>query len=170
MICTKYCRLDEAQAFPGNVLRHYYDVYCLLGLEEMQAFIREPAYQVRKAQRFRRDDEQVIGRNPAFVLTDAAQRERFVLECRKTQALYYQGQPDFDALGLRAAWRRDEGGRMHCHGLVSGRANGPKRGGQVDAPAFRCRWASGVQVRVRVASTRRTLPERPRSRALSGRQ
>ena len=97
-ISTKYRRLAEAQEFPGNFLRHYYDVYCLLGLEEVQVFMREPAYQERKAQRFRSGDEQVIARNPAFVLADSAQRERFALEYRKTEALYYQGQPDFDAL------------------------------------------------------------------------
>ena len=100
-ISTKFRRLGEAQAFPGNFLRHYYDVYCLLGLEEVQAFMREPAYRERKAQRFRSGDEQEIARNPAFVLADSAQRERFALEYRKTQALYYQGQPDFDALVAR---------------------------------------------------------------------
>lgn len=100
-ISTKYRRLDEAQAFPGNFLRHYYDVYCLLGLKEVQAFMGENAYRERKAQRFRSGDEQVIARNPAFVLGDSAQRARFALEYRKTQALYYQGQPDFDALVAR---------------------------------------------------------------------
>lgn len=100
-ISTKYRRLDDAQAFPANFLRHYYDVYCLLGLEEVQAFVRTPAYQERKAQRFRTGDELVIARNPAFVLADAGQRDRFAREYRKTAALYYQGQPDFEALLTR---------------------------------------------------------------------
>ena len=100
-ISTKYRRLGEAQEFPGNFLRHYYDVYCLLGLEEVRAFMSEPAYQDRKAQRFRTGDEQVIARNPAFVLSDPAQRERFALEYRKTEALYYEGQPDFEVLVAR---------------------------------------------------------------------
>lgn len=100
-VSTKFRRLGEAQTFPGNFLRHYYDVYCLLGLEEVQLFMREPAYQERKAQRFRSGDEQVIARNPAFVLADSAQRERFALEYRKTQALYYQGQPEFDVMLTR---------------------------------------------------------------------
>lgn len=39
-ISTKCRRLDETQAFPANFLRPYYDVYCLLGLEEVQAFMR----------------------------------------------------------------------------------------------------------------------------------
>ncbi|MCL2523069.1 MAG: nucleotidyl transferase AbiEii/AbiGii toxin family protein [Betaproteobacteria bacterium] len=100
-ISTKYRRLGEAETLPGNFLRHYYDAYCLLGLEEIRAFMREPAYQERKAERFRSDDEQVIARNPAFLLADSAQRERFAREYRKTQALYYQGQPDFNALIAR---------------------------------------------------------------------
>lgn len=100
-ISTKFRRLGEAQRFPGNFLRHYYDVYCLLGLEEVQAFMREPAYQERKAQRFRSGDEQVIARNSAFVLADSTQRGRFALEYRKTEALYYQGQPDFNSLVAR---------------------------------------------------------------------
>jgi len=100
-ISTKYRRLGEAQAFPANFLRHYYDVYCLLELQEVQDFIGDPAYQERKAQRFRTGDEQVIARNQAFTLADSAQRQQFAQEYRKTAALYYQGQPDFDALLTR---------------------------------------------------------------------
>ena len=85
-------------AFPANFLRHYYDVYCLLGLEEVRTFMNTPAYQERKSQRFRTGDEQVIARNPAFLLADAEQRQRFAQEYRRTAALYYQGQPDFDVL------------------------------------------------------------------------
>lgn len=65
-ISTQFRRLGEAQTFPGNFLRHYYGVYCLLGLEEVQAFMRESACQEHKAQRFRSGNEQVIARNLAF--------------------------------------------------------------------------------------------------------
>lgn len=82
----------EAQAFPANFLRHYYDVYCLLQLDEIQTFMKDPAYQERKKQRFRTGDELVIASNPAFILKDADERKRFATEYRKTQALYYQGQ------------------------------------------------------------------------------
>ncbi len=100
-ISTKYRRLGEAQEFPANFLRHYYDVYCLLGLEEVREFIGAPAYQERKVERFRTGDELVIAKNPAFILADPAQRVRFAQEYRKTEALYYQGQPDFAALVAR---------------------------------------------------------------------
>jgi len=100
-ISTKYRRLGEAQEFPANFLRHYYDVYCLLGLQEIQSFMQEPAYQARKAARFRSGDELLIAKNPAFILDDPAQRERFAKEYRKTSALYYHGQPDFDQMLAR---------------------------------------------------------------------
>ena len=100
-ISTKYRRLGEAKEFPANFLRHYYDVYCLLGLDEVRDFMQKPAYQERKAQRFRTGDELVIARNPAFTLADSEQRERFTQEYRKTEALYYQGQPNFAAVVAR---------------------------------------------------------------------
>jgi hypothetical protein len=100
-ISTKYRRLGESQTFPANFLRHYYDVYCLLELEEVQDFMRQPAYQQRKLQRFRTDDELTINSNPAFRLDDFEQRKRFASEYHKTRALYFQGQPNFEALLAR---------------------------------------------------------------------
>jgi hypothetical protein len=97
-ISTKYRRLAEAHKFPGNFLRHYYDVYCLLDLHEVQDFMKEQTYQDRKVQRFRSGDELVITKNPAFTLNDSEQRDLFAREYKKSSALYYQGQPDFDQL------------------------------------------------------------------------
>ena len=96
-------KIGRNQDKPAHVesRRAYYDVYCLLGLQEVQDFMCETAYQERKAQRFRTGDEQVIARNLAFILADPAQRQQFAQEYRKTAALYYQGQPDFDALLAR---------------------------------------------------------------------
>ena len=100
-ISTKYRRLAEAKEFPANFLRHYYDVYCLLDLQEVQEFMKSPAYLERKQQRFRSGDELVIAKNPAFTLIDPDQRELLAREYRKSSALYYQGQPDFDQLLAR---------------------------------------------------------------------
>lgn len=100
-ISTKYRRLSEAGEFPANFLRHYYDVYCLLAVPQVQAFMRQPAYQQRKLRRFRSGDELVIANNPAFTLSDLKQRQRFAIEYRKSEALYYQGQPDFDQVLAR---------------------------------------------------------------------
>jgi hypothetical protein len=100
-ISTKYRRLAEAKEFPANFLRHYYDVYCLLDLREVQEFIKTPAYHERKLQRFRTGDELVISKNSAFTLRDPEQRALFTREYKKSSALYYQGQPGFDQLLTR---------------------------------------------------------------------
>jgi len=97
-ISTKYRRLALGEKFPSNFLRHYYDVYCLLEVQEVQDFIQQQAYQDRKVQRFRSGDELVIAKNPAFTLEDPSQRALFANEYRKSSGLYYQGQPDFDAV------------------------------------------------------------------------
>jgi Nucleotidyl transferase AbiEii toxin, Type IV TA system len=100
-ISTKYRRLNEATQFPANFLRHYYDVYCLLDLQEVKDFLNTPAYQARKIQRFRSGDELVIAENPAFVLNDNSEREEFAKEYKKSSALYYQGQPKLEDLLAR---------------------------------------------------------------------
>jgi hypothetical protein len=100
-ISTKYRRLAESDTFPKNFLRHYYDVFCLLGMPQVQAFLGQPAYEERKKQRFRSGDELVISRNPAFRLEAASQRDLFAAEYAKTAALYYQGQPPFEDLLAR---------------------------------------------------------------------
>lgn len=97
-ISTKYRRLTETKEFPANFLRHYYDVYCLLELPEVQEFMRTSAYQERKVHRFRSGDELVIAKNPAFTLSDSAQRDRFDREYQKSSAIYYKGQPEFNQL------------------------------------------------------------------------
>lgn len=94
-LSTKYRGLPETGRLPPNFLRHYYDVYCLLGLPEVLDFIGTPAYEERKRQRFRAADERVIARNPAFVLADPSRRAAFAAEYARTAALYYQGQPPF---------------------------------------------------------------------------
>lgn len=106
-ISTKYRRLAEAKEFPANFLRHYYDVYCLLDLPEVQEFMKTPAYQERKQQRFRSGDELAIAKNAAFTLSDPDQRDLFAREYRKSAALYYQGQPDFDELLARIGLHLD---------------------------------------------------------------
>lgn len=97
-ISTKFRQLQTSNQFPANFLRHYYDVYCLLALDEIQDFMRQPTYAARKAQRFRTGDEQVIAKNPAFLFTDTELLQRFTQEFQKTAGLYYQEQLTFPDL------------------------------------------------------------------------
>lgn len=100
-LSTKFRGLPEKGRLPPNFLRHYYDVYCLLGQPDVLDFIGTPAYEARKRQRFRAADEKVIARNPAFVLGDSTWRRAFAAEYTRTAALYYQGQPSFDDIVAR---------------------------------------------------------------------
>jgi hypothetical protein len=100
-VSTKYRLQKLGEAFPANFMRHYYDIYCLLGLPEVQEFIGTLAYAARKVQRFRSGDELVATKNPAFLLEDPNERARFASEYRKTSALYYNGQPDLGEILAR---------------------------------------------------------------------
>ncbi len=79
-ISTKYRRLQESQRFPANFLRHYYDVFCLLAVDEVRQFVKTKEYHDRKVQRFRSGDELVIAKNPAFLLANENERQRFAME------------------------------------------------------------------------------------------
>jgi hypothetical protein len=61
-VSTKYRLLKAGEAFPANLMRHYYDIYCVLSLLEVQQFIGTPAFEARKLQRFRTGDELVAPR------------------------------------------------------------------------------------------------------------
>lgn len=100
-VSTKYRLQREGNAFPANFMRHYYDIYYLLTLSEVQEFIGTPAYLARKVQRFRGGDELVAVKNQAFLLEDVEERTRFSKEYEKTAALYCNGQPSLDDILLR---------------------------------------------------------------------
>lgn len=97
-VSTKYRLQQSGNAFPANFMRHYYDIYCLLDLAEVQNFIGTADYEQRKRQRFRKEDELVVAKNAAFSLPDPHERARFIREYQKTAALYYQGQPDLTTI------------------------------------------------------------------------
>lgn len=95
-ISTKFRRHLDDGSMPQNFLRHYYDVYCLLGDADVQAFIGTEAYAAHKDARFPAADNKVIAENPAFELSGQATRDRFARAYAATSALYYRGQPSLD--------------------------------------------------------------------------
>lgn len=104
-ISTKFRKQQETGVFPPNFMRHYYDVYCLLGSPAVQDFIGTAAYLAHKEKRFPQTDNAVISENEAFVLSDPDTRESLASAYAAAEALYYQGQPPFDEiLGKIAAW------------------------------------------------------------------
>lgn len=82
-----------------NLMRQYYDVYCLLGYEPVQKFIGSENYLKHKAIRFSAKDSAIpIAENEAFLLVSRPIRENFRKRYKATANLYYKGQPDFDAV------------------------------------------------------------------------
>jgi hypothetical protein len=84
---------------PINFLRHYYDIYCLLNLPEIQEFIGTDQYEDYKRERFRKYDT-IIKNCDAFSLSDLEERTIFENNYLRSSALYYRGQVPFaDILG-----------------------------------------------------------------------
>jgi Nucleotidyl transferase AbiEii toxin, Type IV TA system len=100
-ISTKYRQFKQGKSFPRNFLRHYYDVYCLLGCTSVQEFIKSETYHARKIERFPKSDNLVISQNQAFLLEDSADRKLLESEYKKVASLYYKGQPNFADLLIR---------------------------------------------------------------------
>jgi len=97
-ISTKYRQQQQSGEMPRNFLRHYYDLYCLLADDGVQAFIGTDAYLAHKRERFRAADDLDLMKNPAFWLPDAATRERYEAAYLATSGLYYREQPAFQDL------------------------------------------------------------------------
>lgn len=97
-ISTKFRQQQKGATFPANFMRHYYDVHQLLAQPEVKKFIGTDAYEARKRQRFRKDDNLKIAENEAFLLSDPKTRALYESEYRKTAALYYKGQVPFTEL------------------------------------------------------------------------
>jgi hypothetical protein len=99
-ISTKFRRQQETGEFPVNFLRHYYDVFCLLAVPEVQAFVGSEQYQVHKAKRFR-SENQNIRENEAFVLSKSQTRAAYETAYEGTKSLYYRERPSFSEILAR---------------------------------------------------------------------
>lgn len=98
-IATKYRQEQETGVKKANLMRQYYDLYCLLGHEEVLGFIGSKDYHEHKKARFpTRDFEIPIAENQAFLLSGQIERSEFETRYKATKALYYNGQPEFGEL------------------------------------------------------------------------
>lgn len=97
-ISTKYRKQQEDGDFPTNFMRHYYDVYRLLQVPEVQVFIGTPAYAAHKAKRFRGADNPILAQNEAFLLSDAQTRTQYARAFDSSRSLYYKAQPPFEEI------------------------------------------------------------------------
>lgn len=97
-ISTKFRLQQETGAFPPNFMRHYYDVYSLLKDPTVQAFVGTQGYLDHKAKRFPKADNPVVAENQAFVLRDSGTRASLQKAYTASSALYFRGQPAFEAI------------------------------------------------------------------------
>jgi hypothetical protein len=101
-IATRFRQEQEDKVARPNLMRQYYDVFCLLGDEKVQVFIGTEEYARHKEARFPTKDKVVpIAQNQAFLLHDPELRNTFRRRYLDTASLYYNGQPDFDELLAR---------------------------------------------------------------------
>ena len=101
-VATKYRQEQETGEKKANLMRQYYDLYCLLEVPEVLEFIGTEAYFEHKKARFPKKDLEIpISENEAFLLSNPDQRAEFEARYRATEALYYKGQVEFDSLIAR---------------------------------------------------------------------
>lgn len=98
-IATKFRQEQDDHEERQNLMRQYYDIYSLLKDDSVKAFIGTDEYHEHKIARFPPKDYAIaIADNEAFLLNDPELREQFKERYKKTAALYYKGQPDFDEM------------------------------------------------------------------------
>jgi len=98
-IATKFRQEQTSGIERPNLMRQYYDVYCLLSSEEVRNFIGTQEYQDHKAARFPKADLVTpIAQNEAYLLSNPELRARFKKRYQDTASLYYNGQPEFEEL------------------------------------------------------------------------
>jgi hypothetical protein len=94
-ISTKFRKQQELGMFSENFMRHYYDVYQLLGDQHVLRFIGTRAYLEHKKERFRASDIQNIEKNQAFQLNDPDVFSMYNDQYQMSQSLYYKEKPSF---------------------------------------------------------------------------
>lgn len=97
-ISTKFRKQQADGTDPVDFMRHYYDVYELLLVPEVQKFIGTPEYIDHKQKRFRQGDNQNIAENQAFILSDAKTKDVYAKAYERSSSLYYARKPAFEAI------------------------------------------------------------------------
>ncbi|HAZ11505.1 MAG: hypothetical protein A2X86_11005 [Bdellovibrionales bacterium GWA2_49_15] len=101
-IATKHRRFKESGKIDKNFMRHYYDLYCLLALPEIQSFLGSKDYHKRKAERFPlKDSPATLNTNGAFKLQTEKDFQLLNSTYLATKNLYYKGQPSLEEIFAR---------------------------------------------------------------------
>lgn len=102
-VSTKYRLERSGTGMPKNFLRHYYDIYALLAVPEVQDFIGTERYHQRKRERFRAQDNLDIRTNEAFFIPDPAVLELYEQEYRRISTIFYGTPPSLQEILARIA-------------------------------------------------------------------
>ena len=102
-VSTKYRLERSGQGMQKNFLRHYYDIYALLIVPEVQAFIGTDKYHQRKQQRFRKQDNLDIATNEAFFIPDPVVFARYEREYQRISSIFYKQPPSLRQIFDRIA-------------------------------------------------------------------
>lgn len=98
-IATKFRKFKETGIIEKNFMRHYYDIYYLLELPEIQNFIGTESYTNRKDERFpKKDQPENLHSNDAFLLKNKDDFDRLNDSYKATRNLYYISQPTFEII------------------------------------------------------------------------
>lgn len=98
-VATKFRQEQETKEERQNLMRQYYDIFSLLGNDEVKKFTGTEEYFEHKTERFPKVDIDIpIAENEAFLLNNKELRDRFIQRYKATATLYYNGQPDFEEM------------------------------------------------------------------------
>lgn len=98
-VATKFRQEQDTKVERQNLMRQYYDIYSLLGNDEVKKFIGTKEYSEHKIERFPKVDFDIpITENEAFLLLDVVLRSRFIQRYKATATLHYNGQADFEEM------------------------------------------------------------------------
>lgn len=102
-VSTKYRQERSGHGMPVNFLRHYYDIYALLAVPEVQAFIGTDRYHERKRERFRAQDNLEIRSNEAFFIPDPVVLQAYEQEYASISSIFYGEPPTLRQILTRIA-------------------------------------------------------------------
>ncbi len=86
-----------SRTLPANFVRHYYDLFKLIDLPEVQVFIGTAEYEAYKKERFKGDDT-IVANSDVLRLADADERALFEKEYERTASMYFRDRPTFEEI------------------------------------------------------------------------
>lgn len=98
-ISKKFRQYQELRLMDKNFMRHYYDIYMLLKLPDVQKFLGTENYLKHKTHKFGPKDEFDLTKNEAFIMSDKSIFNFFSQKHNENEPLHYDGKfPSFQEI------------------------------------------------------------------------